>query len=155
VLAVLSAFMLAGVGRGLYLLARRGKHGAVELKLARVPFHLGERLEAELVRAAGGPALGSVFATLRCVQERYTARRENNVPIETQVLHEERVALGPGGGRLRFPVAFELPADPALATDLTTKPPRYWELEVTSDVPGIDFGATFVVPVYRRDARAS
>jgi hypothetical protein len=155
VLAVLSAFMVAGAGRGLHLLLRRGKHGPVELKLARVPFHLGERLEAELVRAAGGPSLGSVFATLRCVQERYTARRENNVPIETQVLHEERVALGPGGGRLRFPIAFDLPADPALATDLTTKPPRYWELEVTSDVPGIDFGATFVVPVYGRDTRRS
>ena len=32
---------------------------------------------------------------------------------------------------------------------MTAERPRYWELEVHADTPGIDFRAIYLVPVYR------
>jgi hypothetical protein len=58
-----------------------------------------------------------------------------------------------------LPLRFELPENPTLLdsrpkkeqlfeTRLGTNPPRYWELEVKADLPGIDYLAPFVLPVY-------
>jgi hypothetical protein len=47
-------------------------------------------------------------------------------------------------------IHFDLPAPTEdLETQLSERPPRYWELMVTSEVRGIDFESTFLVPVYR------
>ena len=44
---------------------------------------------------------------------------------------------------------FDLPSHvPGCA--LSERPPRYWELEVTGQAPGIDYGGSFLVPVYVR-----
>jgi hypothetical protein len=155
VLAVMTGFLVLGSGHQVLGAVRRARHGRLQLRYGQFPFFLGGRLDAELVRPHGGPALRTVAAVLRCVQEQYVSSRRGRIPVESAVLHEERATFGPGGDRLRIPVRFELPADPALATDLTAKPPRYWELEVSSDVPGLDLRATFVVPVYARQPEAS
>lgn len=151
-LGILGLSVPAAAGRGAYLLARRARHGRSELRFQRFPFFLGAPLEAELVRPAGGPALARVEATLRCVQESYARRPmggRRQTTLDLRVLHEQKVAVEAGpGGRLRFPLRFELPDDPRLSTALAENPPRYWEILVTSTVPGVDFGATFLVPAY-------
>ena len=46
-------------------------------------------------------------------------------------------------------IRFDLPAPTEdLETQLSERPPRYWELMVTREVRGIDFESTFLVPVY-------
>jgi hypothetical protein len=153
-LGVLGLSVPAAAGRGLYLLARRARHGRSELRFLGFPFFLGDALEAELVRPRGGPSLGRVEATLRCVQERYvragvTSRKQTL--LDLRVLHEQKAVVEAAGDRLRLPLRFRLPDDGALATALAENPPRYWEIAVASAVPGVDFGATFLVPVYARD----
>jgi hypothetical protein len=152
VLGILALSVPAAVGRGAYLAARRARHGRAELRFRRFPFFLGEALEVELVRPPGGPALGRIAATLRCVQETYVHRPaggRGQPMLDLDVLHEQRAeAEGGPGGRLRLPLRFQLPDDPRLSTSLAENPPRYWEVAVTSAIPGVDFGATFLVPVY-------
>ena len=36
----------------------------------------------------------------------------------------------------------------APGTSLVMRPPRYWELEVNAAMPGVDYRAVFLVPVY-------
>ncbi len=47
-----------------------------------------------------------------------------------------------------MPIEFEIPMQPELATELAVNPPRYWEIIVAADTPGIDYKGTFLVPVY-------
>ena len=52
---------------------------------------------------------------------------------------------GSGGTALR--VVAEVPPG-APVTTLAARPPRYWELELSAATPGVDYGATFLVPIY-------
>ena len=37
-------------------------------------------------------------------------------------------------------------------TRLSDRPPRYWELEVAANTPGLDLQARFLLPVYAEPA---
>jgi hypothetical protein len=151
VLGLLGLSVPAAAGRAVHLLARRVRHGRSELRFLGFPFFLGGTLEAELARRAGAPHLARLEATLRCVRERYVRRgftRRKDLLLEREVLHEQTISVEAAPGARRHPIRFQLPDEPGLATVLAESPPRYWEVEVRSAVPGIDLGATFLVPVY-------
>jgi hypothetical protein len=150
-LGILGLSVPASAGRGLYLLARRARHGRSELRFVGFPFFLGRPLEAELVRPPGAPPVARLEATLRCVRERYVRRgvtRRKDTLLDVQVLYEHTIVVEAAPGARRHPLRFELPDEPGLATLLAENPPRYWEVEVRSAVLGVDLAATFLVPVY-------
>lgn len=156
------AAALAAVGWGLHRLLRRARHGRLELRFGAFPFFLGRPLEAELLRP-GAAALGPLEATLRCIQEVRTFERSGDDSGWTihrrEVWSEARRIDLPSPRARRIAIRFELPDAPALSTELSVNPPRYWELEVASAAAGLDLGGTFLVPVYaapgavRRGAR--
>jgi len=168
VLGLFMAISLGLVARGVYLVLRRSRHGLAELRFARFPFLLGEPLEVALLREPGAPRLDGLTATLACVVERWVEREETDHrddsstrgrPRRTlerrEVWHAPRpVGLVHGE---RLPIRFELPAPggAAVGTALSEDPPRYWELSLHADLPGVDFGATFLVPVYEKAATAA
>ncbi len=129
----------------------QARGGPLALRWARVPFVLGEPLEAELTGPAGAPA-GAAVATLRCLDERLRIRalRLGFAPGRrvVQVLWHAEAPVERAGSRAT--VRFELPRDPALGTDLASARPRYWELELRGAGPP----ARFVVPVYAPAALA-
>lgn len=99
-----------------------------------------------------------IVFTLRCVEEvpemsRYQSSRSHGnasprwVRYQTYALTFEVEGPGRHLAGSAGPVAFPLPPR-ARVTDMTAEHPRYWELEVHADTPGVDFRATYLVPVY-------
>lgn len=156
--ALAGAVALSAVGWGLHRLLRRARHGRLELRFGGFPFFLGRPLEAELLRP-GAAALGPVEATLRCIQEVRTFERSGDdsgwTIYRREVWSETRRIDLPSPRARRIAIRFELPAAPALSTELSVNPPRYWELEVTSAAAGVDLGGTFLVPVYAAPGAAT
>lgn len=142
---------LAIVGHVIYLALRRAKYGASELRFTRFPYHLGEPLEAALVRRGALATIPALDVTLRCVQERYEIRHSGRNKSHVVVCYElwsERLTIRevPGADfHLRFS-----PPDTAPPTRLSERPARYWEIEVSAETPGIDYRARFLVPIYER-----
>jgi hypothetical protein len=54
------------------------------------------------------------------------------------------VLLRPGIPKI---VKFDLPAGD-LATQLSRVPPRYWQLELRAERPGIDYDVKLLLPIY-------
>ncbi len=162
---ILGVLMVAGLGllaRGVYLVLRRARHGLAEVRFGRFPFFLGGPLEVELLREPGAPRLPRLTARLACVVERWVEREAPDSTDDahqrkaTRVLEREEVwhavkAVAPGPAP-RIPLHFELPppGGAAVGTALSEDPPRYWELTLHAELPGPDFAATFLLPVYQR-----
>jgi len=148
-LLVLGLLVRAG-----YLVARRQKYGVSMLRFRRFPFVPGDEVELMLARSGPLASLEVLEATLRCVQERYEVRRtgsKSSSQVVSYAVWSETRGSEPGDGRRSterdFAWRFALPPD-LPGTSLAERPPRYWELEVRAEMPGVDYRKVFLVPVY-------
>lgn len=155
------AILLIVLGSGVYLLARSLKYGRSTLRFPTFPFFLGENLEAVFHTDRDIGFFRKLSFTLRCIQEQYETRgsgKNRQTVVVCYQLYADSMAIDePGEHRQMGPemrLSFPLPSGSALATCLRLRPPRYWEIEVKADTPGIDFGATFLVPVYGKPVKA-
>ena len=134
----------ARVGR----IAWRGvRWGRSRLRFADFPCAPGTPVEVIFDDLSPAARRVPLRATLRCVQERWETT--GTTRKTTQVVYWElwRSAVDVAAGTRS--VQFALPAD-AAGTHLAARPARYWELELTADVSGVDYRACFLVPVYAR-----
>jgi len=136
----------------IYLTLRRARWGVSRPRFSRFPFAPGERLDAQLMLRDIGSGFDSLSLSLRCIQERYV-RRGRNTTLERETLHEASQTMKPESDgpltRPSYDISFPLPAE-VPGTDLGGSPIRYWELEARGATGGVDYGATFRVPVYSR-----
>ena len=149
---VLFDFMVAyALWRAAYLALRTMKYGRPRLRATRFPLLPGATAELVLERHGALGTVDTLEVTLRCVQERYETRDSGSDRSQTVVSYEvwaeTRTVTGEPGRPLEL--RFDIPSHvPGCA--LSERPPRYWELHVTGQAPGIDYGGSFVVPIYAR-----
>jgi hypothetical protein len=134
------------------LIARRRRYGAQLLRFARFPFLAGGTVDVSLPRFGQLALVPRLAATLRCIQERYETRgtgddRSREVVYYALWAHTVEVTPSRRGD---FEITFALPED-APSSELSARPARFWELELASGpLPGPDYSATFLIPVYAR-----
>jgi hypothetical protein len=136
-----------------YMTVRWIKYGRSYLSYRTFPFYLGRPLEVTFCNNRFTRHCRRLEITLRCIQERaqhgcrlYQSEVQRyQMYADKQVIDDAAELLG---GEIA--IRFDLPAPTEdLETQLSERPPRYWELMVTSEVRGIDFESTLLVPVYR------
>lgn len=148
---VFDLMLVAGLGAWAYKLAQTLKYGAMRARFERFPFFLGETLDLGLACRGGFERLESLTVTLRHIRvalEGIDRSRKRAVHYqhwaETQRFD---ASILRAGGELR--VSFPLPTGD-YGTRLDEERPRFWELELAGQAPGIDLAARFPVPVYAR-----
>lgn len=166
IFAVFIDLLVAACWGGLvYTIGQGLKFGSSFLRFRTFPFFVGERVEGVLEGLDRLRGFSSLTVTLRCVEDRVVTKG-NTTSVDAKVVHEEtrevsphEVPMAPGGGAGVFklfrvappveglPVSFALPGGD-LATQLSASPARRWEVVVEAELPGIDYAATFLVPVY-------
>jgi hypothetical protein len=152
------ALMLIVLGVRDYL--RQHKFGASYFQMDTTPAVLGERLDGTVetgVLARHGPADG--FTVRLVCRDRYEERdSDGDRHLRVTTLwenepHQVRPRTAPGlPRRLNVPIDLDLPADAPPTTLGNRSEGIVWELEISADVPGLDYGATFRLPVVRRSA---
>ena len=157
IVGVFDLVLLAGIVGWLYELGRWLRWGESRLRFGAFPFLLGGPLNVE-IEGLRGDRVRSVTVTLRCVEEAFEMVRRSRSHSTNRVacfqVWADTRTLSPaelGASAQGIPLAFALP-DLALPTRLRERPPRYWEVDVRGEAPGIDYRARFLVPVYGRRA---
>lgn len=146
-----NAVVIGYFGYMLYLLLRRMKYGGSRIAFSRFPFFLGRPLEASWRSDRPLGRYDRITFTLRCVEEELERQGPRHAQyVRYQRWADEYVVEGPGEHRGGEPIAvtFLPPAD-APPTEIQRDPPRYWEVEIHAETPGVDFRQTYLVPVYR------
>jgi hypothetical protein len=109
-----------------------------------------------LVRRGATAPLPGLHARLTCVEERWgrpVAERRTTMKRQLDRCDgwsETRPVRGTFGATI--PIRFDLPppGPGASGTVLSAELPRYWELELWAELPGLDFQAVFLLPIYQR-----
>ncbi len=135
------------------------RYGRTRLCLPGIPLALGSRVQVELEVPRGLANLQKVRAVLRHVRERQETRRGSRGKTRTVTVRDidyERVQKVDLSQKETgsLVLVLDLPKKDEAGTVLSTFPRRLWELQLTSEVPGLDLDVTFVLPVYRRAPQA-
>ena len=154
VAGLLDLLLLASIGVWFYGLGRALKYGAAWIEYGRFPFFLGDAFEARLGCRGRLNRFEKVTVTLRFIRETQETRGKSSTTVryqhwaETKTYLPQQLSMVPD-----LPVSFALPAGD-YGTSLTGDSPRYWEIEMKGQAPGIDFASSFLVPVYARGPAA-
>jgi hypothetical protein len=145
---------LAILGGAIYQLLQYFKYGSSRLHFARFPFRPGHSLEAGLEasqKLASAPAISLTLRYIEEVTETTGSGKNRSTTTVSYCLHEIKQELNAtqwnAGSGAEIPITMRLPAGD-FSNRLLEAPRRYWHLEVKADTPGIDYAATFVIPVY-------
>lgn len=151
-------FPLLGAGLivvAIYLTLRRRKYAASLCRFDALPIPLGRTLRGEVeTRAMDVPEEGFL---VRLTNVRRVVRSSGkSTSVQETILwqDEQRVGAGaamPAPNGVRVPFRFTLPADEGEpADDRNPRDRIIWRLEVTGEVPGIDYRGVFELPVFGR-----
>ena len=141
------------LGGAIYAFFQHLKYGTSRLHFARFPFRPGHSVEAGLEAGRKIAAAPSISLTLRYIEEVTETTGSGKNRSTTTVLyclHEVKQDLNAGqfdASAGEIPISIRLPAGD-FSNRLIETPRRYWQLEVKAETPGIDYAATFLLPVY-------
>jgi hypothetical protein len=149
--AAMIALLFPAVGVGLLVWAiritiRRRRYGTSVLELGTLPAVVGHALEGTLRTPAGLRPPEGFRVVLSCIRRVTSGSGRNRSTSERILWQEERCATASGAG---VPVAFAIPGDAAPSDPGRSDDRTLWRLEVSADVPGVDYAAGFEVPVFR------
>jgi hypothetical protein len=151
------AFLFAAIG--LVLLGgamvstlRRRKFGRSFCTFDRLPIEPGQSFSGTIEHRGTQVPDAGYLLVLSCIN-RITMRggRSRSTATETLWQTEQRLSgalAAPSPDGMRLPFAFEIPPD-APSTDMSDPDDAVlWQLEVTAELPGIDYKAAFDLPVF-------
>ncbi len=153
---VLGLFALVGVGLaagGLGMFARWKRFGKSILELKTRPGEIGGRLAGRVLARMRPAPSTEIDVALKCIERktrRCQKRSETQETVlwqETHHLRGEQTDLAPQGS-VSIPVEFVIPPECQPTTALGSEDGIYWRLDVHAKMPGPDYSAQFVVPVF-------
>ena len=161
--AALLGLLFPVVGIGLIawvvrLALQQRRFGRIEFTLDTFPGALGGQLVGKLFIPAQLPVDRLLHATLTCVRQRTTGAGKNRSTREDFLWQDEqrlRIQQHHVFQGTRLHMAFPLPADRPPTDDSDPANQIIWRLTVSSEMPGIDLGASFEVPVFDVGAAAT
>ncbi|MBZ5594998.1 MAG: hypothetical protein LAP39_22375 [Acidobacteriia bacterium] len=141
------------IGQSILIRLRERKFRQVRLALSTLPGVLGGRLRGQLESAFAFPAGCDVLITLSCVRSYVSGSGDGRSRWEN-VLWQARQAITPfvGGPGTSAPIDFTIPCD-ARETDASNPADEiFWRLTANAALAGLDFRASFKVPVFKTEA---
>jgi len=156
ILLVFLLFPLAGallIIGAIYTTLRRLKFGRSICTIDRVPIVPGGSFQGEIEMRGDAVPEGGYRLLLICVHRVTTGSGKNQSTRETPLWQtESRVtaatAMRLATGGVRVPFSLTIPAD-ARATDLLkSRDQIVWRLDASAEMPGIDFAASFELPIF-------
>ncbi len=147
--------VICGITYCFYLLIRFLRYGQSFFRFSRFPFQPGGTVEGTVMMTKPLKGVSKMKTTLRFVEEKFETRGTGDNRSTQTVCYElysetvERTDFPQYGPDIEsVPVSFVLPQDLTFKNNLSSRPPRYWQLEVSAATPGVDYFSRFLVPVY-------
>ncbi|MFL5515812.1 MAG: hypothetical protein ACJ8DJ_06630 [Gemmatimonadales bacterium] len=150
-------FPLAGVGLLVWaarISARLRRFGVSRLELETRPAAIGRSLAGNVTAPTTLMPTGDFRVVLSCIRRVTTGTGDDRSTSERILWQEEQRITGrpsrtAQGMVTTVPVRIPIPPDALACDDHNALDAVLWRLEVSAEVPGVDYAAAFEVPVFR------
>jgi hypothetical protein len=137
----------------IYAVLQWRKFGNSEFELFSNPGVLGGYLEGRIHTAISARQDETFRITLNCIRKETSGSGKNRSSTE-RILWQDTIEVGAnellaGPRGASIPVRFAIPIDAGPDSNPDASNPIKWKLEAAGRMPGIDFSACFIVPVFR------
>ena len=140
-------------GWAVYAVLRWRKFGQSIFQMASVPGVVGGQLAGVIRTSAKIRPEDGFHLLLRCVRRVTTGAGKSRHTTETVAWEDERIAmhelLDDLAEQSAIPVAFDIPYDCQPSDERNADDQIVWRLTAAAEVPGIDYTATFEVPIFK------
>ena len=144
---------LTFVGWATLCILRWRKFGQSVLRMASVPGVIGGRLAGVIQTSAKVRPEDGFHLLLRCVRRVTTGGGEHRSTSDTILWEDERIVtrelLEDQAELSAIPVEFPIPYDCRPSDERNPDDQTLWRLTTMAAVPGMDYAATFTVPVFK------
>jgi len=149
------------LGRAAYSMLQRRKFGRSVCEIERLPIEPGQTFSGTIVRRGAEVPDGGYGLVLSCIDRVLIHRANRQSPqFADEVLweSEQRVSgalAAPSPEGTRVPFSFDIPADAPSSQARGPNERVFWQLAVSAELPGIDYNATFELPVFTTAGNAA
>jgi hypothetical protein len=147
-----AALGLVLLGGALVSTLRRRKFGRSFCTFDRLPIEPGQSFSGTIEHRGTQVPEDGYLLVLSCVNRVVTRDgRSTSTSTETLWQTEQRLSgalAAPSPAGMRLPFTFEIPPDAPSSDMSNLEDAVLWQLEVTAELPGIDYKATFELPVF-------
>lgn len=152
--AILFVLLFPIVGIGLLVAAVRStmqwhRFGTSALVLNRLPVSLGRDLDGVLELPSDVRNAEEVLATLRCLRTTRSGKNTTTTVVWSDERRHPRASMGIGPSGPTLAVRFRVPTDEPETSVGNDYPSINWELSVSAAVEGVDFSASYPLPVFK------
>jgi hypothetical protein len=156
--AVLIGLLFPLIGIGLLIAAIRTtlqwrRFGNSELRLKTVPGRIGGVFQAELAVPTLVSSIQKFHLRLACIRRTVSGSGKHRSVREELLWEDQRVAprqvLSFESTGTCVPIYFRVPTDQP--ESMAGNPAILWRLEATAELPGVDYGEKFEVPVFNTE----
>ncbi|HKU62963.1 MAG TPA: hypothetical protein VJQ44_17310 [Gemmatimonadales bacterium] len=150
-------FPVAGVGLLVWaarISVRLRRFGVSRLELETCPAAIGRSLAGTVLAPLTLMPAGGFRVALSCIRRVTTGSGDGRSTSERVLWQEEQRVDGRPSRTARgmatmLPVRFPIPPDALPCDDRNSRDTVLWRLEVSAEVPGVDYASAFEVPVFR------
>jgi hypothetical protein len=149
-------FPVVGIGLAVWALVavlRWRKYGESVFEMAEVPGVLGGKLAGVIHTTRKIVPEEGFRVVLSCIRKHTSGSGKNRHTSESVVWQDERLMARELAGydyqKSAIPVLFGIPFDQPETSDEDPNSQVVWRLEASAEVPGIDYAASFDVPVFK------
>src|SRR5687767_13930865 len=132
---------------------RLRRYGVSTLVLPRVPIQPGETLSANLETNIDREKFGNAPFTVKvsCIRKITSGTgKSRSSREEVQWQEVEKISnVMPGMQGLTIPISFPLPSEFPESSPESSDDMVLWRVDVSAEVPGVDYEANFEIPVFR------
>ena len=150
---VFPAVGLGLFGWSIYCVLRWRKFGQSVFQMASLPGVIGGQFAGVIRTSAKVRPEDGFHLHLRCVRRITTGSGKSRSTSERVLWEDQRVAmhelLDDQAAESAIPVEFQIPYDCQPSDDRNPDDQTLWRLTAAAEVPGIDYAATFEVPVFK------
>lgn len=149
-------FPLVGIGLAIWAIRsfiRWQKFGDSVLELSTFPGVIGGPLAGRVLTSVNLKPANGFHLTLNCIHQVTRGSGEDRRTSESilwqQEQHHERESAEFDPTRSEIPVDFQIPFDASPTEKRSDDDKTLWRLQVEAEVPGVDYGSQFEVPVFK------